>query len=95
MPQEYLLTIRAENKLNKSKIIISKNFCNTTSKALAKLFNIKISKSFGKYLEFPITNTKPKPSDYQFILDNMTKRLASWKSNFLNRRVELLWLPSL
>lgn len=51
---------------------------------MAKLFNISITKSFGKYLGFPITILKPKYSDYQFIIDNMTKKLASWKSNFLS-----------
>lgn len=70
--------------LNKSKLIVSRNCPKHTSKELVKLFNINTSKSFGKYLGYPITNNKPKPSDYQFIIDNMTRKLASWKSNFLS-----------
>lgn len=69
---------------SKSKIIISKNCPKHTFKALAKLFNISISNSFGKYLGFSITNNKLKSADYQLILDNMTNRLASWKLNFFS-----------
>lgn len=70
--------------LTKSKIIVSKNCPINTSKAWSKLFNIKISNSFGKYLDFPIINTKPRSSDYQFILDKMDNKMALWKSNFLS-----------
>lgn len=38
---------------------------------------------FGKYLGFSILNNKSKPGNFQYIIDNMKKKLSSWKINFL------------
>lgn len=51
---------------------------------IASKFNIKVSNAFGKYLGFPILHKHPKPTNYQFIIDNMQSRLTTWKANFLN-----------
>lgn len=39
---------------------------------------------FGKYLGFPIFHKRPVNVDFQFIFDNMKKRLSGWKTKFLN-----------
>lgn len=39
--------------------------------------------TFGKYLGFPMFNSRPKKSDFQFLLDNFKHRLAGWKTNFM------------
>lgn len=69
---------------SKSKVSFSRNY-NTTVRRLIKDFcNINPSIGFGKYLGFPILNHKTKPSDFQYILDNMKKKLSIWKTNFLS-----------
>lgn len=68
----------------KSKLTCSKN-CNTDlRKYISNNLGIKIGKSFGKYLRFPIFNKRPKISDYQFIIDNLQQKLVGWKTKFLN-----------
>ncbi|XP_070018033.1 uncharacterized protein [Nicotiana sylvestris] len=68
---------------NKSKILFSGN-CSTTLKDYTiSLFNIKQTTQFEKYLGFPIINNRPKPLDFQFVIDNLRNKLSSWKINFL------------
>lgn len=83
-PNLFCSMSRQKINYSKSKTIVSKNYPNSTTKNYSKLFNVRISNSFEKYLGFPITHTKPKAIDYQFILDNMKNRLASWKTNCLD-----------
>lgn len=40
--------------------------------------------SFGTYLGFPIITRKRRPVDFQFIIDKIRARLASWKTRFIN-----------
>lgn len=68
----------------KSKIIFSTNCPQPLQDKIANFLNISISKQFGKYLSFPITNKSPNHKDFLFILDNMRSKLANWKLNFLN-----------
>ncbi|OIS95811.1 putative ribonuclease h protein, partial [Nicotiana attenuata] len=37
-----------------------------------------------QYLGYPILNNHPTPKDYQYIIENMQRKLSSWKANFLN-----------
>lgn len=67
----------------KSKSIFLK-YCNQNVKILVKdSFGISPSTHFGNYLGFPILNGKLKTSDFQYILNNMKKKLSNWKTNFL------------
>lgn len=70
--------------LQKFKILFSKNCQPNITKDVASRFNINISQTFGKYLGFLILDKNPKPTYYQFIIDNMRSRLTFWKANFLN-----------
>lgn len=59
--------------------------CSNVIKNLVKdTFNISSSETFGKYLGFSILNNKPHHANFQFLLENMMKKLASWKLNFLS-----------
>lgn len=74
-------TLSGQNiNLQKSKIILSKNCPSNIAKEVAKNFNINISNTFGKYLCFPILQKHPNPGDYQFIIDNMQRKLTAWMS---------------
>lgn len=68
----------------KSKIIISKHYPKSISNNISNLLNINISYTFEKYLGFPITNSITKASDFQYVIDKMLSRLASWKTSCLS-----------
>ncbi|KAK6775883.1 hypothetical protein RDI58_026884 [Solanum bulbocastanum] len=51
---------------------------------LPTMLNILQSDKMGKYLGLPITNHHPKSSDYQYIIDNMNRKLSGWKTRFLS-----------
>lgn len=70
--------------LQKSKIILFKNCTPNLAKEVANVFNIKIGNSYGKYLRYPILQNQPTHKDYQFIIDNMQRKLTSWRAKFLN-----------
>lgn len=67
----------------KSKSLFSSNVNQQVQTELSTLLNIKITTNVGKYLGFPITNLKPKSTDYQYILDIMNTRLKGWKAKLL------------
>lgn len=63
--------------LQKSRILVSKNCHPNTAQEVASFFNIKIGNFFGKYLSYPILTNHPYPKDYQYIIDNMQRKLSS------------------
>lgn len=78
----------------KSKAIFS-TICPTSAQTLVKnLFNINPSLTFKKYLVFPILNQKSKCKDFQFLIDNMRKKLSTWKTNFLSQAGRLVLAKS-
>ncbi|KAJ6916261.1 hypothetical protein NC652_018836 [Populus alba x Populus x berolinensis] len=40
---------------------------------------------FSKYLGFPVFHMRMKKADFNFLLEKISKRLASWKEKILNR----------
>lgn len=46
---------------------------------------IRSASSLDKYLGFPILKGRAKKADFDFIVDKMQSRLASWKHRFLNK----------
>lgn len=76
---------RLDKKVNlsKSRILFSKN-CPTIIRDLsARSLGIKEQHSFGKYLGFPIFHKSPTNIDFQYLLDNMRKKLVGWKKDTL------------
>jgi len=41
--------------------------------------------SLEKYLGFPMINGRLTKSDYEFLIDKIQRRLASWKNKLLNK----------
>lgn len=69
---------------SKSKLIFSKNCGKELKSNTSSTLSIKKSTYFGKYLGFPIFTKSSTLSDYQFIIDNLSQKLAGWKSKLLN-----------
>jgi len=52
---------------------------------LASISGIRSTTSLGKYQGFPMLNGRPKRNDFNFIIEKLQTRLASWKNRLLNR----------
>lgn len=51
---------------------------------MAEILDTKISTNFSNYLGFPMFRKNPKATDFQFLIDKMRNKLASWKTIFLS-----------
>jgi len=56
---------------------------------LTAISGIQSKTSLGKCLGFPMLQGRPKRSDFNFIIEKMQTRLASWKNRLLNRTCRL------
>lgn len=72
------------NKI-KSKIVFFKNCSHATINTLTFSIGIQARDNFEKYLGFSIFHTTPINANFQFIIDNMKVKLASWKTKFPNQ----------
>lgn len=70
--------------ITKSKILFSKNCNHSIITSITTSLGIKKSNNFGTYLGFPILHHIPRPRDYQFLIDKMRTKLASWKMRFFS-----------
>jgi len=52
---------------------------------LTAISGIQSTTSLGKYLGFPMLHGRPKKSEFNFIIEKMQTRLASWKNRLLNK----------
>ncbi|GKV26571.1 hypothetical protein SLEP1_g35849 [Rubroshorea leprosula] len=71
----------------KSKVLFSKNVHAQTRDTLGFLLGLPQTSSLGKYLGIPITAKKLKQAYYNFILDKVCSKLASWKVKFFTMAV--------
>lgn len=71
--------------LSKSRAFYSSGIPHHKINNLTSLSGIRCTTSLDKYLGFPILKGRPKRSDFNFIIDKMHTRLASWKSKLLNK----------
>jgi len=56
---------------------------------LTSISGIKCTTSLDKYLGFPILKGRPKKNDFNFILEKIQTRLATWKNILLNKPCRL------
>jgi hypothetical protein len=71
--------------LSKSIAFYSSGIPNQKITTLTSISGIRSTTSLEKYLGFPILKGRPKRSDFNFIIEKMQTRLASWKNKLLNR----------
>lgn len=53
--------------------------------AFTQQSSIRFAMDFSKYLGFPVFHVRIKKADFNFLLEKISKRLASWKEKLLNR----------
>ncbi|CAJ2670486.1 unnamed protein product [Trifolium pratense] len=71
--------------ISKSRALFSSGIPRAKIQQLTSITGIRSTPSLGKYLGFSILNGRAKKSDFDFIIEKMQTRLASWKSKLLNK----------
>jgi hypothetical protein len=71
--------------ISKSRAYYSSGTPNRKINKLTSISGIQSTTSLAKYLGFPMLQGRPKKSDFNFIIEKMQTRLASWKNRLLNR----------
>jgi len=71
--------------LAKSRAFYSSGIPRSKINRLTAISNIRSTTSLDKYLGFPILKGRATKSDFNFIIEKMQTRLASWKHRLLNK----------
>lgn len=65
--------------LNKSLIYFSSNIANRIKQKIGEVTKLTVTMQLGKYLGMSIIKKRVSKDTFGYILDNMRKKLASWK----------------
>lgn len=71
--------------LTKSKVFASSGIPTSKKAKVTEISGISFTTNLGKHLGFPMMKGKVKKEDYNFLLDRIQGKLASWKHKLLNR----------
>jgi hypothetical protein len=71
--------------INKSKVFFSSTTRRGKISSIVSSTGINRTLSLEKYLGFPMMHGRLKRSDFEFLEENISKRLASWQHNLLNK----------
>ncbi|GKV15306.1 hypothetical protein SLEP1_g26102 [Rubroshorea leprosula] len=79
-----LIRLGQSVNLKKSRILFSKNVDQASREAICSTLGYTPTDDLGKYLGIPISAQKLNKSKWQFVVDKVQGKLASWKSKFLS-----------
>lgn len=69
---------------DKTSILFSKNVSRSIHIKLTHMSNYRVTNSFDKYLGVPLKGSKLKKADFQYIMEQIARKLAKWKRNNLS-----------
>lgn len=75
---------RKEVSKEKTSIPYTNNVSKNMKMKLMQLSNFRETNLLGKYLGVPLSEKSLKRSDYQYVMDQITSKLAVWKANQLS-----------
>ncbi|KAK2378521.1 hypothetical protein QL285_066416 [Trifolium repens] len=70
---------------SKSRALFSNGVSRRKIRKITSLSSIRSTNSLNNYLGFPMLSGRVKKEDFNFILDKVNARLASWKNRLLNK----------
>jgi hypothetical protein len=73
-----------EVSYEKTSILFSKNVSRQIRNKLVQKSGFRETTHLGKYLGVPLTGNAPRRSDFQYIIDQVSAKLARWKVNQLS-----------
>jgi hypothetical protein len=68
----------------KTSILFSKNVNRDTRNRLVQMSGFRETEQLGNYLGVPLTARAPRKDDFQYIIDQVSAKLANWKANQLS-----------
>lgn len=71
--------------VSKSRAFFSSGLPPSKARKCTEITQIREAKSLDKYLGFPLIHRRSSKKDFEFIIEKMNTRLASWKHRLLNR----------
>lgn len=69
--------------VNKSKLFITKNASRQLRQLVARTLGFQLTSDLGKDLGLPLLHTRSSVSSFSYLVDNLTNKLAAWKSSHL------------
>ena len=80
--------------ISKSRTFFSVTTRRSKIESMVATTRIRQTFSHEKYLGFPIVHGRLTKSDYEFLIDKIQRRLASWKNKLLNKAGRLALVQS-
>jgi hypothetical protein len=68
----------------KTSILFSRNVSRSMRVKLLHMSGFRETCDLGKYLGVPLTGRAPKRTDYQYLIDQVSNKLAAWKARHLS-----------
>lgn len=69
---------------DKSRIYFSPNVEDYRRDMICSCLNLHSTSNLGTYLGFPLKNLGSTTQDFNFVVERVQRRLASWKANLLS-----------
>lgn len=72
-------------KTSKSKLFVSENTPPSLAQSLSSKFDIPLTKDLGTHLGVPILHGRIGIKTYQFLVDNIKRKISGWKRHSLSK----------
>ena len=84
MIQDFCAKFGQKVSATKTRVFFSTNVDSNLKENLTNLLVFDSTTNLGKYLGFPLKHPGTWKHDFDFVLDQVKKKLAGWKANFLS-----------
>jgi hypothetical protein len=68
----------------KTSLLLSRNVDHGLRMRLIQRSGFRVTNDFGKYLGVPLIGRAPRRQDFQYLIDQVSVKLAAWKANQLS-----------
>jgi len=82
---EFCIAFGMKVNVLKSKAVCSKRVHESVKQSIKEISFIRFVANLGHYLGFPLIQGRATKDTYDYILENMHRRLSTWKGNLLNK----------
>lgn len=78
--EDFCVLLGQKVSLAKSRVLFSDNMSQDDKSQLSAMLDIPITTQFGKYLGCPIHQARPTKQSFQFIIENIEKKISNWNN---------------
>lgn len=92
--QNFCIASGLKINMNKSKAISSKGVPPHIRQEIRNIAPIPFVQDLGKYLGFPLSSGRITRGRFNYLLDNIHRKMATWKTNLLNMAGRVCFVKS-